>query len=101
MSWTLEIFLSVIRMSGVLEDGLHAIRVGHEVRRDVAPVELHALGVFLLEAEALALLDGDDAVLADLVHHLGDDLADLGIGGGDGRDGGDLLAVVDRARAVA
>jgi hypothetical protein len=29
--------------------------------------------------EALALLDGDDAVLADLVHRLGDDLADLGV----------------------
>ena len=26
----------------------------------------------------MALLDGDDAVLADLVHYLGDDLADLG-----------------------
>ena len=41
----------------------------------------------------LALLDGDDAVLADLVHHLGDDLADLGVGGADGRDGRDLLVV--------
>ena len=76
----------------VLENGLHPVGVGHEVGRDVAPVELHALGVFLLEAEALALLDGDDAVLADLVHHLGDDLADLGIRGGDGGDGRDLLA---------
>ena len=49
----------------------------------------------------LALLDGDDAVLADLVHHLGDDLADLGIRRGDGRDGRDLLAGVDRARECA
>ena len=79
----------------VLEDGLHPVGVGHEVRRDVAPVELHALGVFLLEAERLALLDGDDAVLADLVHHLGDDLADLGIRRGDRRDGRDLLAGLD------
>ena len=79
----------------VLENRLHPIRVGHEVRREVAPVELHALGVFLLEAEPLAFLDGDDAVLADLVHHLGDDLADFGIRGGDGRDGRDLLAAVD------
>ena len=81
----------------VLEDRLHPIRVGHEVRREVAAVELHALGVFLLETEALPLLDGDDAVLADLVHHLGDDLADLGVRGADRRDGRDLLAVVDRA----
>ena len=61
----------------VVEDRFHPIGVGHEVRRQVAAVELHPLGVFLLEAEALPLLDGDDAVLADLVHHLGDDLADL------------------------
>ena len=85
----------------VLEDRFHAIGVGHEVGRDVAPVELHALGVFLLEAQALALLDGDDAVLADLVHHLGDDLADLRIRGADGGDGRDLLAVVDRARTAS
>ena len=51
MSATLEIFLSVIRMSGFVEDRFHAIGVGHEVGRDVAAVELHALGVFLLEAE--------------------------------------------------
>src|SRR6478735_1722164 len=81
----------------VVEDSFHAVRVGHEVRRDVAAIELHALGVFLLEAQALALFDGDDAVLADLVHHLGDDLADFRIRGGDGGDGRDLLAVVDRA----
>src|SRR3954469_19467703 len=82
----------------VVEDSLHPIRVGHEVGRDVAPVELHALGVFLLEAQALAFLDGDDAVLADLVHHLGDDLADFRVRGADGGHGRDLLAVVDRAR---
>jgi hypothetical protein len=29
---------------GVLEDGLHALGVGHEVLRQVALVELHALG---------------------------------------------------------
>ena len=81
---------------GVLENGLHAVGVGHEVRRDVAPVELHALGVFLLEAERLAFFDGDDAVLADLVHDLGDRLADLRICGADRRDGRDLLAVVNR-----
>ncbi len=81
----------------IVEDGLHAIRVGHEVGRDVASVELHALGVFLLEAQRLALFDGHDAVLADLVHDLGDDLADFRIRGGDRRDGGDLLARVDRA----
>ncbi len=80
----------------VLEDRLHPIGVGHEVGRDVAPVELHALGVFLLETERLAFLDRDDAVLADLVHDLGDDFADFGIGRADGGHGGDLLARLDR-----
>ena len=80
-----------------VEDRLHPIGVGHEVGRDVAAVELHPFRVFLLEAQALALFDGDDAVLADLVHHLGDDLADFRIRGADGGDGRDLLAVVDRA----
>ena len=93
----LEIFLSVMRIGRVLEDRLHPVGVGHEVLRDVAPVELHPLGVFLLEADRLAFLDGDDAVLADLVHDLGDELADLGIGGADGGHGRDLLAGLDRA----
>ena len=38
-----EIFFSEMRMYGVVEDGLHALRVGDEVRREVAAVELHAL----------------------------------------------------------
>jgi hypothetical protein len=68
------------------------------VGREVALVELHALEELDLGLEALALLDGDDAVLADLVHRLGDDLADLlvlvGRAGADLRDllgAGDLL----------
>ena len=60
----------------VLEHDLHAVGVGHEVRRDVALVELHALDELQLHAERLRLLDGDDAVLADLVHRVGDDAAD-------------------------
>ena len=71
--------------------GFHALGVGDEVGRDVAAVELHALDVLGLEGQALALLDGDDAVLADLVHHLGDQVADLRVGGRDGGDVGDLF----------
>jgi hypothetical protein len=62
---------------------------------DVALVEAHALGELELEAEGVALLDGDDAFLADLVHGLGDHLADLGVGGGDRRGRGDLLLGLD------
>src|SRR6185437_13672901 len=75
----------------VLEDGLEALRVGDEVRGDVALVEAHALGELKLEAEGVALLDGDDAFLADLVHGLGDHLADRRVPGRDGRGGSDLL----------
>src|SRR3984885_4261330 len=75
----------------VLEDGLEALGVGDEVGRDVALVEAHALGELKLEAEGVAPLDGDDAFLADLVHGLGDHLADGRVARRDGRGGGDLL----------
>ena len=75
---------------GVLEDGLHALGVGHEVRRDVALVEAHPLDQVHVHAEGLGLLDGDDPVLAHLVDGLGDHLADLGVGGRDGGHLGDL-----------
>ena len=79
----------------VLEHRLHAVGVGDEVGRDVALVEAHALGELELEAEGVALLDGDDAFLADLVHRLGDDLANGGVTGRDRRGGGDLLLGLD------
>src|SRR5664280_1281109 len=60
----------------VLQDGLHALCVGDEVGGDVALVEAHALGQLELETKGLALLDRDDTFLADLVHSLGDHLAD-------------------------
>ena len=55
----------------------HALRIGDEVRREIAAVELHALDDFEDGVEAARLFDGDDAVLADLLHRLGDDVADL------------------------
>src|SRR5690606_16078836 len=57
----------------------------------------HALDDVELGVEGLRLLDGDDAVAADLVHGVGDQLADLGVVGGDRGDLGDGLAVLDRA----
>ncbi len=85
----------------ILEHRFLAVRVGDEVGRDVALVELHALGELELEAEGLALLDGDDAVLADLVHRLGDHLADRLIGGRDGGNRGNLFAGLDRTGELA
>src|SRR6266545_2296905 len=79
----------------VLEHRLHALRVSHEVAGDVTLVEAHTLGELQLEAEGVALLDGDDAFLADLVHRLGDDLTDGRVTRGDGRRRGDLLLGLD------
>jgi hypothetical protein len=90
----LEIFLSCSRMKGSSSSAGLALLVVDEVGRQVAAVELHALDDVQLVVQALAFFDGDDAFLADLLHRLGDDLADGVIGvGGDGADLGDLLVV--------
>src|SRR5690606_26114899 len=83
---------------GALEHRLHGVGVGDEVGADVPLVELHALDDVEFRVEALRLLDGDDAVAADLVHRVGDDLADGGIVGRDGGHFGHGLAVLDRLR---
>ena len=92
-----EIFFSWMRMIRVLEHGFHPLRIGDEVRREVAAVELHALDRLERRLEALGLFDGDDAVLADLLHRLGDQVADLRVVvRGDGADLGDLLLALRR-----
>src|SRR4051794_13146196 len=80
---------------GILEHRLHALLVRHHIRRDVALVELHALGELEVHAERLALLDVHDAVLADLLDGVGDHVADLLVAGGDGRHAGDLILAGD------
>ena len=52
------------------------VGVGHEVGREVALVELHALDDLKCGVNGTGLLDGDGAVLAHLVHGVGDDIAD-------------------------
>src|SRR5579859_7735309 len=84
----------------VVEHGLHALGIRDHVRRQVALVELHALGELELEAEGLALLDVHDAVLADLLDRVGDDVADLALARGDGGDAGDVLLAVDLLRLL-
>ena len=89
MSAIAEILRSVMRMYGSLRVCLHALRVRHHVRRDVALVELHAFFQLELGLRRLRLFDRDDAVFRDLVHRIGDDLADGAIlrrDGGDSRD---------------
>ena len=77
---------------GVFVDGFHRLRIGDEVGREVSTVELHAFQLLAVGRQALAFLDSDHAVLADLLHGVGQDLADLGVTvGGDGADLGDSL----------
>ena len=98
MSLTAPIFGVGDEDVGILEHRLHPLGVGDHVRREVALVELHALGELELEAESLALLDVHDAVLADLLDRVGDDVADLPLARGDGGDAGDVLAAGDVLR---
>jgi hypothetical protein len=82
----------------IVERRLHALGVGDHVRRQVALVEAHALDEIHLHAEGLALFDGDDTVLADLVDRLGDHVADLLIGRRDRSHLGNLLGGIDLDR---
>ena len=60
----------------ILEDRFHPLGVGDEVRRQIAAVKLHAFDHFQLRLQRLRLFNGDDAVLADLLHRLSNDLSD-------------------------
>src|SRR5699024_7830319 len=79
------------------EHSLLTIGIGHEVGREEALVELHALGDLEFDRGGLGLVDRDDAVLAHLVEGIGDELADLfGLSGQTG-DMSDLRGVGDIA----
>ena len=80
---------------GIIHDGFHLVRIRHHVRRDVAAIELHALDDGEVRVHGLGLLNRDDAVLADLLHCLCDELADLGVRRGDRRDLRDLCLRLD------
>ena len=56
----------------ILIDGFHLLSVGHEVRRNVATVELHTFDDIDVGVDALGILNGDDAFLLHLAHSLGD-----------------------------
>ena len=86
---------------GVLELGDHLLGVGDEIGREIAAVELHALDDVELGLEALGLFDRDDALVADLLHRLGDHLADRRVAvGGDRADLRDLVGVGDLAAVL-
>src|SRR5438552_3818589 len=66
----------------VLEHAFHALWVGHKVGREVSAVKLHAFDYFEGRLHRLGFLDGDDAILAHLLHRFGDDAAHLLVGVG-------------------
>ena len=80
---------------GVVQDGFHLLGVGDHVGGHVAPVELHAFHDLGVGLSGLGLLDGDDAVVGDLFHGLGDELSDGLVTGGDSADTGDVLGAAD------
>ena len=86
---------------GVFHLDAHLVGVGDEVGRDVAAVELHALDDVELGLEALGLFDRDDALVADLLHRLGEEVADFLVAvGGNGADLGDLFVRRDLLRVL-
>src|SRR5208283_2306665 len=84
---------------GILELGDEALGVRDEVGREIAAVELQALDDDRLGLEALCLLDRDYALIADLLHRLGDLRADEAVAiGRDRADLGDLVVGGDLLR---
>jgi len=71
-----------------VQDHFHLLRVGNEIRRNVAAVKLHPFNHFERRLHRLGFLDGDDPFLSNLVHGLCNDIADGRIVVG--RDGADL-----------
>ena len=81
-------------MRAVLEHALHAVRIGHEVRREITAIELHAFDDVQRGLDGFGFFDRDDAIFADLLHRFGDDVADCRIVvGGNGRDLRDHVAL--------
>ena len=67
--------------------GFHVFGVGDEVGRNVAAVKLHTFNVFGFKFEAFGFFNGDDAIFANFVHHIGNQVTN---GAVLGRDGGNV-----------
>src|SRR5262245_14956465 len=81
--------------------GDHFVGVGDEVGRQITAIELHAFDDIEFALEALGFLDGDDALVADLLHGIGDHVPDrLFAIGRYGAGLGDFLAVLDLLGAL-
>ena len=60
----------------------HRFGIGHEVRGEVAAVELHTFDIIGLELKSLGILNGNHAIIADFIEDFGDQFADLPVLGG-------------------
>ena len=81
---------------GIVQRHPHLLGVGDEIGRKIAAIELHAFDDFQLGLEGLGFLDGDDALVADGLHRLGNHGADLAVAvGGNGADLGNLVVRLD------
>ncbi len=79
---------------GIVKGDFHPLGISDHVGADVALVELKSFHHFEGGSHGLAVLDGNDAVLADLVHGFGDELAYALVIGGDGSHLGNLVPVL-------
>jgi len=75
---------------GLVEDNFHPVGIGDEVGRNVAAVKFHAFHVFGFKFQTLGFFHRDDAVLANLVHYLGNQVADGFVLGRDRRNSGNV-----------
>ena len=76
---------------GVIHNGFHLVRVSDHVGRHITAIKHHAFHDFAVGLSGLGLFHGDHAVVADLFHGLGDQLADGFIAGRDSAHAGDIV----------
>ena len=82
----------------VFDHSFHALSVGNKVGRDVALVELHALGELEFHRCGARLFNRNHAVLANLVESISDKFTNLAILRRYGRNIGDFILAGYRAR---
>ena len=61
----------------ILHHALHLLRIGHEISRQVATVELHAFHHTDSSVASLGFFDGNHTVLADFLHGFGQKFPDF------------------------
>ena len=72
-------FLLVKKNVRVLENALHRAHIVDEVRREITFVELHTGDDFISRFGGFAFFDGDDAVVPDRFHRVGEEFADFAV----------------------